>query len=424
MGHRFWSCSAIVATGVTLVASPALAQQTHPCGFPAGVPEIKPTIHSFLRFPATDRGFACQMWQAFIFLNWPALPGQRGEPNRNNKARFGNRDTTVWETYKTADQVFLPSGQNPGEWSAPPPITPRGFARLVADGQLRHLTVESKVSREVLVNILPRDSASRGVLQDITQVGEGVLYDLTNNPVFYEVAMNQDHFQYIARNKLYNVEGQIAFRQTIILPIGESSYGQTGAIAVKAAWKILSAAESKSGRFHTAQALIRNTRRPITVGLVGFHIFQPLPGFWQGVWATFAQVDNAPVEGQPVKGSYNFYNPGCVACPINVASRKPGQVKQMFPDHDAAIGINKFMQEAIEKYDPTAPWQYYKLAAVQWPTVAVDISKLSPPVQAPLPSGKPNKKQASNAVLETFVQKSDTNCLDCHVIATTADRRN
>ena len=62
--------------------------------------------------------------------------------------------------------------------------------------------------------------------------------------------------------------------------------------------KVLTAAEVKSGRFHTVQALIPGTSAlaPVTVGLVGFHMY--LPNIGQGVWATFAQIDNAPLQSE------------------------------------------------------------------------------------------------------------------------------
>jgi hypothetical protein len=371
-----------------------------------------------MQFPPEEKGFACQAWQVFIGLNWPALAQPRGAPD--DKALFGRPGTTVWETYKTAEQVFLPNGQHPGTWLAAPRVSPvesTTFASLIADGRMRHLTVESKVSREVLANVLRHAATAGDTLDTITQAGGGVLYDLRKNPVFYEVAINQGHYDYIVDNNLYSIGGQAAFGRTIHLPLGDGE--RKGAIAVKAAWKILSAAEARSGRFHTSRALLRGSQRPVTVGLVGFHVFQPLPGLWQGNWATFAQIDNAPVEGQPIKGPYSFFNPGCVSCSVNIKNQNPGQVKQMFPDHDAAAEINDFMRQAIKKYNARAPWQYYRLVAVQWPMSAEQVSTLPPPARAPLPLGQPNKTEAFNAVLETFAQSNGVSCLRCHARATT-----
>ena len=373
------------------------------------------------------------MWQNFIYVNWPVLAGQRGVPNA--KAKFGASGPTVWESYKTIDQVFLPGASNPGPWDTvkPPSTIAANLSARVASGSIRMLKMESKVSRPVLANIARHGAViDPNVLNSITQAAGGTLYDLNGNPVYYEVAMDRDEYEYIVQNGLYNANTQITFAQTtdIVLPSGQTKYGQNGALEVKAAWKILTAAEIKSGRFHTVQALIPGTSAvvpvPVTVGLVGFHMY--LPNIGQGVWATFAQVDNAPLQSEMFKskGPFNFYKPPCwpptcqIVVPYNVENANPGQVVQIQPDDSSAHQLNPYMQALIKQYDPKTPWQYYKIVNIQWSTTTTDIGKITPPSNQPLPYGKPPNDTVLNAVLETFIQQPNNSCLACHRTATVA----
>jgi hypothetical protein len=138
-------------------------------------------------------------------------------------------------------------------------------------------------------------------LGEIVQVGEGILVDQMGQPVYYEMLLNQDEYSYIVRNGLYAANTQLPFAQQhgIKLPTGITADGPTGAIEIKAAWKVMSAAElaEQPPRFHTRPAVIHDGTE-VTVGLVGLHIYQRLGGFHQGVWATFSHVDNSPLVGQ------------------------------------------------------------------------------------------------------------------------------
>lgn len=288
----------------------------------------------------------------------------------------------------------------------------------------------ARLQAAVLAKSAGANATMADILKAIEQAGGGVLYDLNGNPVYYEISMNQVQYQYIVDNGLYNANTQIAYAKThvISLPSAETAHQAIGAIEVKAAWKVLSQPEIASKRFHTIQALLPKSTTPVTVGLVGFHIF--VANGAQGVWVTFAQIDNAPLQPSPEAsppgpGPYNFYNPDCTLpggkgpCPVNVKNANPGQVTQINPDNPSAAGINGYMQALIKQYDPTTPWQYYKIVDIQWSRVPVDLSKLPVPVQAPLPDGTPNAPNVVNAVLETFVQKNPKiGCFFCHIGAT------
>ncbi len=408
-------------------AGTAHAQAKFGCG---GTNPTAPTISPNLTTKGADRtdlGFACMMWQNFVALNWPALAGQRGMPDTN--AKFGAAGPTVWETYKTADQTFLPGARNPGPWNQPTLMATlqAGLAEQVATGAVRHLTRTSKVSRAVLASIARNRKLAAQVIDSITQAGGGTLYDLNGNPVYYEIAMNQDQYTFIVQNGLYNANTQAGFaqKQTFALPAGKTQYGSFGSIELKAAWKVLSATEQNSGRFHTIQALLGGSQTPVTVGLVGFHVF--IPDVAQGVWATFAQIDNAPIVKPATSGTFNFFNPNCTVpgtstpCPVNVKDADPGQVLQVNPDNPSVGGLNAYMQGLIKAYDASTPWQFYKIVDVQWSLQPVPLARLKRPLIAPLPQGSPNHPNVVNAVLETFLQKPNVGCLSCHSNATVAN---
>jgi hypothetical protein len=399
------------------------------------LPQLKATFRSVTSGPFESE-FDCLAWQDFIYLMWPAQANQRGVPDPNRK--LGASGPTVWESYRTADTVFLPGGLDPGPWQQPQlmaAVRP-SLAQQVASGAVRHLTMTSKVSRPVLGNILKNAAEfPQTFLDSISEAGGGTLYDLNGNPVYYEVAMDEIQYDYIRQHQLYNADQQVNYARSnvIALPAGTRD-AQLGAVEIKAAWKVLSKAEGQSGRFHSIKAVLPDSAIPMTVGLVGFHIF--IVNGTQGAWATFAQTDNAPVGQPATSGTYNFFNPSCKVpgtsnpCPINIKDANPGQVVQITPDAAAASALNTYMHHVLQKDNATSPWQYYNLIDVQWPRDAKVIADLKAPVKAPLPDGTPNVphvplpgKDADdmvNPVLETFLQKPGKSCLGCHEYAPTA----
>ena len=132
-------------------------------------------------------------------------------------------------------------------------------------------------------------------MDETQQAGGGVLIDQNGQTVYYEMLMNQTEFNYITGNTLYEANQQNAYAQKtgIVLP--------PDSIEIKAAWKVLSPQEASATplRFHTTQALLPNQPKAVTMGLVGLHIMvvPSATNFNQGFWATFKQVDNAPLAG-------------------------------------------------------------------------------------------------------------------------------
>ncbi|MGO8916822.1 MAG: hypothetical protein ACLQJR_13030 [Stellaceae bacterium] len=359
------------------------------CGPYAGVDiKLAPVIRTDVGISGGDHTFSCLAWQSFIYLNWPAKAP--GEPDAD--ARFGRPGVTVWETYKRADEVFLPAGAPPAPWGVPDRT----------QGGPRRLAITHQTDGETLV-------------------------DRAGKPVYYEMLINRDEFNYITANRLYDAAAQLAVARSdgIVLPAGPSAaYGPTGTIEIKAAWKVLSSAELAQSprRFHTAEAVLADGSTT-TVGLVGLHLNQRVTGFTEGLWASFLQIDSAPVAGaEETARDYSFYDPVCARCAVNARTEPPQstQVEQVFPVAPSARAINDFVRALIRSDDHDSPWQFYQLLGVQWPQYAFGLPAPVPdPRQrlaqgVPLSVGTPSTQTLMNPVLETFRQSPNVSCLGCH----------
>jgi hypothetical protein len=277
-----FSVSFVATLAGLIVADPASAQTPPPAQQLANfrcsntvrnpdpyLPQLNPTFRSVTSGPFESE-FDCLAWQDFIYLMWPAQANQRGVPDPNRK--LGASGPTVWESYRTADTVFLPGGRDPGPWQLPQLMAavPPALAQQIASGAVRHLTMTSKVSRSVLGNILKSAAEfPQTFLDSISEAGGGTLYDLNGHPVYYEVAMDEIQYDYIRQHQLYNADQQVNYAQSnvIALPAGTRD-AQLGAVEIKAAWKVLSKAEDQSGRFHSIKAVLPDSAIPVSVCLV------------------------------------------------------------------------------------------------------------------------------------------------------------
>ncbi len=380
--------------------------------------------------PDSNGGFinriaSCNMWQNFFYLNWPAIPGQAGKPNTS--ATFGAPGATVWQTFASPDQVFLPKGKKPapwGKWTADADLPP-AIAAQVQSGKLLVLRHVAKVGED------------EAKLHNTEQVDGLVLYDQQTNPVYYEVALNKTLYDYIVNNQLYEAKAQAnyAANKAIAPPVGS--------FEIKAAWKVLSQSDIVGGRFFTSSAYVIPPGGPgsiQTVGLVGLHVFagggSDTNGNSAGLWATFAQIDNAPLAAQAQPAvSYTFYSSQSKATP-NTPTKNgdkqvpaPTQVTQIWADDVDAAAVTLYAQSLVTGANKNAPWQYYKLIDTQWPRG--DYSAVPPvPQNAPLPlktsAGDPNTLQLLNPVLETYMQvtqlqhPTQRSCMACHAFGQVA----
>jgi hypothetical protein len=425
LAFGYSSLPSAIAQNAVSAAAKAPTVPSFPCGGlnPIGV-QLKP-IPKLSNGEFTNPGADCAMWQTFIYLNWPAKAGQRGIPDTS--ALFGAPGTTVWESFLTEEQVFLPNGAKPQPWdnSVVNAARPKDIASEVAVGGVRMLTRTAKVS-PTIAKLQATLKANKSLaasttipLDEITQSDGNILYDQQKNPVYYDVAMNKAQYDYITQNSLYNATSQATFtkKTNIVLP--------SGSIEVKAAWKVLTAAEAGSGRFHVAKGYIPGASggKSVTIGLVGFHIFASGGKQNAGLWATFYQVDNAPLMGATSKQNYSFNNPASNTA-VNTKGTNPTQVAQVFPDDVNAAQVNTQAQKIIIEGFAKSPWQYYAMIDTQWSKTVLNLTT-PVPLSVPLSPGKPGDISTNtliNPVLETFMQTKGNSCMGCHSFATTAQK--
>ena len=353
----------------------------------------------------TQRPMDILSWQTFIALNWPASEIQNGVPDANlviggqkvgGYYPKGERNSpTVWETYKDANDIFLPNARPPSPFSA---------------------------------------KTAHVLFDDTESFTNSPLNDQNGKHVYYEVRMNEVEYNYIVSHKLYNANNQKL--QKIDFPAGNNATSDVGSVHVKAAWKIMGPNDDQS-RYYTAKALIYTKGRQsaflATVGLVGLHIAHKTASTApEWIWSTFEQIDNAPdlpKQGPippPPKppGYYNFTNADCdtTKCPpnqqVDTNSDKPVQVLRVTPIPASEQSLNATYQAALRSSSMENVWQYYALVFTQWPSTPSKIATFGDPVPAFL----------ANTVIETFFQgpspSSGTSgvagpphsCMDCHGI--------
>jgi hypothetical protein len=381
----------------------------------------------------------CFAWQSFIALNWAADPNNRGQPDLSQTAQnFGQPDDLsagVWQTYKLPEDVFLSGAAPPAPWEQADTL-PKACQPLAQSQDLDHLVV------------LPMLSKFGDLIPDEVQATGQVLIDQDRNLVRYEKRFNQDEYNYIVQKQLYNANTQaaVAAAEGIVLPAGSTEYGPSGAIEIKAAWRVLDGeAATITNRYKKTMALLYDPSTntcsgPTLMGLVGLHIIRKTPNLQQISWSTFEQVDNVPA-GQPHDESipYSFYSPTCQAPAPCTANATPAptpappatptfepvqveRVQQLEPDVQA---LNLAAQQMITQTNPGSVWQYYQLINVRWaknndpnfPAAGMTINEVATAISR-LGFTSSGPQPVNNVTMETYVQGFD--CLSCHAGAAIA----
>ncbi|NTX16050.1 hypothetical protein HUA76_35295 [Myxococcus sp. CA056] len=354
-------------------------------------------------------------WNTFIALNWPATTSACA-PNTQVSILTG-QGPTVWETYPEDTDIFVPPGSKPGAW-----CTFNTPAAL--ETKLRRLTKLTEAGRLEAVNsnvdkLLVSDSKASAIVierfPDIKQAVGGPLTDQNGRFVRYEKRLNQDEYNYLITNNLWNAAGQTS--ATISFPTGPTQNpgpcngkpcGPVGAMEVKAAWKVLSAQEVAGKRFYMRKAWVLNDEsgapspgaNPVTVGLVGLHIIHKTASQAKWFWSTFEQVDNT---------TSSFFNPHCTTnCqPNQQTATQP--YTELAPDGGPLNAPVQVTRTTPIQADPSlnayyrgllkgSVWANYQLISTQWATGGAPQG--TPPVLA-------------NTTMETFIQPT-ASCMGCH----------
>jgi hypothetical protein len=432
-----------------------LAAQPSPTPSPTawpGYPVVQPII------PPDSRGtnqnaFNNLAWQQFIALSWVADPNSPGQPDPSvPPSAFGTQGDTrplVWESFKEASEVFQPNAQPPSPWNAVR-AAPAALSSLANASSLK---ATSKFGIKALIGVSKFAGGPELDLSEFQEAFAGGSWltsqAKTNNYLtLYEKRLNQDEFNYINMNQLYNAANQASFAQTkgLNLPDGSKaflSYGTVGAIEVKGAWIELDD-QSLWPLFKISQAYVSypsaNGPTPpklVTVGLVGLHIIRKTPNAQQFVWSTFEHVYNAPsttdIQKKTLKAWYTYYNASCdpnsdpYKCVQNYQPvpgtnpyNAPVQVVRTTPISSTTVNniaaLNTNTWATISAANPKSVFLNYQLVNVLWPN---NNTQIPPGATVPLTDGNAQPTQAqqpvANTVLETYFQKNY--CLACHTSA-------
>ncbi|NET55650.1 MAG: hypothetical protein F6K47_05620 [Symploca sp. SIO2E6] len=374
----------------------------------------------------TQKDFDCFSWQSLVGLSWAAEEGVNGVPDESIPfGQTGDRDLVVWQTYKGWESVF-PQNDNPQPCEAGQ-STEACWNSPLAEGENLYMT-----------------SKSGGFLDGQEQaVPNAWLTDQNGKLTRYEILVNQDEFDFIIDNKLYNGQIQKSYSKNIDMPPGENN-GPVGPIELKAAWKIIS--DQEKDEYFSTLATIQDTKvNPENgypqpnggvymtctesdngfcdrfVGLVGFHIAHKVKDFPQWIWSTFEHKNNVPIQkkGTPLDVNetvtYSYFNKDCdnpVACQKNTNPRDipipvltPNQVtRYLDPAYGGDNILPKDVNEQWQGLVAGTVWKNYELISTQW------INS----------DGDPTPQILANTTMETYIQGDHSgpeyasSCIKCH----------
>ncbi|MBF0643079.1 hypothetical protein [Pseudomonas protegens] len=355
---------------------------------------------------ASQQAFDQYSWKMFINLNWPAQAGQRGVADCSKP--LGSPGDTVWQTYKSVADTFLPGAQNPGPWNTP-----------------------LKTRNLSLINIAAVKN-TQVVQSDLQAVG-GWLIDQRQNPTYYDIATNQVSYTYIVDNQFYNAN---------IVDAATNIAFPDNATEVKSSWRIMTPSDDTS-RYLTMQAEVtrfNDQGQPIgtqqaNLGLVGLHIISKVNGFSQWIWSTFEQVDNVPpqiqqqgkwVDQPAAEVFYSYYDAKAPDASVNqspcnwqpassglVCQPQPGASFKTPNPLNRVTPITSNTQQINTQFQTSPPVQssvfkYYQLITTQRP---------QQPNNPGNPLGQPTPALSANVTMESYIQATSS-CMNCHSMAT------
>lgn len=355
--------------------------------------------------PQTQNFVDIYSWNIFLAMNWPASTADCAADTAKSivDVKSGDGTFVVWQTYMPGENVFVnPGYQKPAAWCS---------GNALAAGASRVFGNEAKGTSAAknLGGLVAKVAEPGG---DVLQASGDVVTDQSGRWLRYERLMNKVEYDYIVPNRWNAVQLQAMFNATPQQPIRIPE----GAIEIKSAWKVLTAAEIAGNKYFTTTGTVCNTPdgqktpcddQPVTFGLVGLHIVQQTSDGGTMFWSTFEHNDNDTV----------FFNPSSNAAPNTdfakspfteldsscKAVNQPTQIKRVNPIA-ASPDLNTYYQQLLAG----SVFANYRLVSTQWTT------GFGPSVTPP---------NVANVTLETYVQTASsgnaTGCLACHLNATT-----
>jgi hypothetical protein len=378
-------------------------------------------------------------WRAFIALNWPSKleTEQRGVPDRARS--LGDSGKRVWETFKSDAELFQVGAD--GRAIAPAPwASYEGRSPCGVDNRTKTI-------------------ATFAPFADFNQpsfaVGEPANPLVAQNGAYtrYEMHFNEPEFSTIATSGWSERRNLPDEAHPAHLPVGS--------IAVKAAWRPLTAADTPAvrARYYVESAEIIDVAKTLAAGrivcttadvaLVGLHIVIKTKSRQQWVWSTFEHVDNVPPAGagearepdaKDAGAPYSYFNPAeptKLWPPLGTANTlpvdwnnppklnpMPMQVVRRYPIHAETMALNRACW-ALPGVKGTV-WEHYMLVAAQWPTSAGPPGPGNDgaffPGGADIPGVKDESYRSTakaqenlvNTTMETYLQDLPSSCMACH----------
>lgn len=396
---------------------------------------LKTRLEKAQEFAKVQREFDLYAWQMFLALNWPTSGTGQAAANITDA---GDPHWTLWHS---SSDIYQTDGAVPGaclvqggqrtlmlQKAVDKPVA-KGLPAFKTTGQLgaaAGTAIDVRKTRLLGVMSAVGELNAATPLSEIGQAFTGPLIDQNGEFVFYEILIDPNEVNYLCQNKLYNINGQVAFSAAggkVNMPIGTPDKDWSGSFELKLAWKIITKGKDDPSRFYTMPALIMDqgpdgkpVQRSVTVGLVGMHIGHKSQTSPQWIWATFEQVDNLatdPVAHPTLNPSFN--DPNCEICTVNqlpVAdangdyARVPTQASRTIPIPPDKAALNAQAQAVLKAKGSV--WQYYQLIDTQWPT---DPTAAPTAWNAGLggsvenkPGGNPTPVMLTNITMETYFQ--------------------
>jgi hypothetical protein len=338
-------------------------------------------------------------WRIFIAMVWPARQGQRGVPDTGQT--ISAPGPRVFETYKSAWEVFHRDGSTPAAWD-------------IYEGAPFNACNQSVQFGDIVL-------ASFSKFGDIGQADFGTLVGplVTQNMTYarYLTTLNRVEFDQISSNNWF-----------LRANLGTSANPLTfnnGAIDVKSAWIDMTGIAHPERYYKSAAWILDPATGQCTqkqVGLVGIHIVQKTPSRPQWIWSSFEQIDNIPQTG--AQAPFAFNDGSGTSMPNNNPIHFPPpdvpplkfNVQRLTPINPSTLNTNREYRAALAQQNSV--WQFYQLVTTQWPL------QLNPP--QPIPPTQPGTPNATfpgngatsafaNVTMETFDQTAiRRGCMNCH----------
>jgi hypothetical protein len=434
-----------IVVGALVMSATAFAQTTPPAPVLSGLLPLAIPQHSTQTPEAARPFFDTFSWSSFVALMWPADPAERGKPlnpgDPSTLTSAGNSYPTVWGSYLEDTDLFPGGAGRPIPWQG---------------AQTSNACPDLPAGAKILTMI----SKSGSLLTDMSQSFSFPLVDQNNNYVYYEIAYNQDLYDFVRGDDgqpsswLYRARylADAEMKAPLAMPIGSVAAGAPGAMMLKAAWKQLSDSDDAS-RYYWVSGFVYDTLttppscHPAKLGLIGFHIARKIEPFPQWVWSTIEQIDNVPPDQGPPAHSPMTLNNGADApptvdgwadrpdskLPLPSDKRKTAQISRLNPIPTTPAGNGTTDLDARWRQALAGtPLAYYQLVMTQWPSEPVAqnaFQTLEAGGLYPAGAGQPFPVSgAVNTSLESFFQSQrdaagagGNSCMQCHYTAGKAD---